>query len=467
MKTKKKNEIDEAFDTPSDVQDAPLSDEEIKILAATHEGEIDRSTLPPHDNSDLAKAKRYVKKNKFSVLFVVLTVVLLAAVIGVLAFMLHKANLGKPSKNDFSVTLGKEEFTIPYKTAMKDDVFYFDMRIVARYTDLVVSGSEGRIKFSCPDGTYVRFEDGGETATVNGTRVFLDGKAKITDKTDKSEGECLVPFTFIQKLFSNKVMGDSPSVVVKWSTKDNTVLIRRVVIKETNEPLEISFSADCFDIADDIQMRYYENLYPELAFACPKMTQLVNKSNPLGESYSPEGLLSLAETKCPFAEGREFSLVSNAARSLEVMLTDLNEALDGKEKIIVTSAYRSYEYQVKIFEKYVTDYMAAKSVSREVAEAYILKTSAKPGESEHQLGLCVDLIEYGTINLDERFGETKAFEWLSQNAFKYGFILRYPSDKVSVTGYDYEPWHYRFVGIDAATVIHEDNICLEEYLAKY
>ena len=464
MKIKNTKDNDELLGT----QEAPLTEEELKILASAQKGKLDRSTLPPQDNSDMAKAKRYVKKNKFSVLFVVITIVLLISVLGSLIAMLFITNRGKPSTNDFSVTLGKEEFTIPYKTAMKDDVFYFDMRIIAEYTGLIVSGSEGRLKFSSPDNeTYVRFENDGETATVNGTRVLLGGKAKITSKTSKSDGECLVPFTFIQKLFSNKVMGDSPSVVVKWSTKDNSVIIRRVVIKETNEPLEIKFSADCFDMADDIQMKYYEDLYPELTFCCQKMTVLVNKNNPLGTDYSPEGLISLAETSCPTVEGREFLLVSNAARSLEVMLNDLNEYLGGKEKIIVTSAYRSYDYQVKIFDKYVTDYMAAKSVTREVAEEYVLKTSAKPGQSEHQSGLCVDLIEYGTINLDERFGETAAFEWLSQNAFKYGFILRYPSGKEALTGYSYEPWHYRFVGIDAATVIHEDNICLEEYLAKY
>jgi len=189
----------------------------------------------------------------------------------------------------------------------------------------------------------------------------------------------------------------------------------------------------------------------------------------LGEAYTPEGLLSLAETQCPLPQNddRDLLLVSNAARALEVMLIDLNEHLNGEEKIVVTSAYRSYKYQEKIFEQYVSEYMSANNVGREEAEAYALKTSAPAGYSEHQLGLCVDLIEDGNTELDERFGETQAFEWLSQNAFNYGFILRYPKDKESITGYSYEPWHYRFVGIDAATVIHEDNICLEEYLAKY
>ena len=470
MKKNKTTNLDEYVGSQEELNDTPLSDEEIHLIAKAREGEIDRSTLPPYDNSDMAKAKLYIKKNKFAVLFVVLTIVLLIAVIGALVFMVYKTNLGKPSKKDFTVSLGDNEITMPYKKSVTDGVFYFDMRLIADYTGLIVSGEEGNIKFSCPDGTYVRFEDGKDTATVNGTRVFLDGTAKISPKTKDSKGECLVPFTFIQKLLSNPVVDTSPAVKAIWNKNNNTVIIRQVVYQETGEPLPMSFSPDCFDLAENVSMQYYESVYPELAFACQKMTLLVNKNNPLDATYAPEGLLSLSETQCPYAEGREFSVVSNAARALEAMITDLNKHLEetqAGEKIIVTSAYRSYDYQVKIFEKYVTDYMVAKNASREDAEAYVLKTSAKPGQSEHQSGLCVDLIEHGKINLSEEFGDTNAFTWLFENAYKYGFILRYPSGKESITGYDYEPWHYRFVGIDAATVIHEDNICLEEYLAKY
>ena len=84
-----------------------LSDDELAMLRAFQEGEIDRSTLPPHDNSDLAKAKRFAKKNKFSVIFVTLTVVLLLAVIGVLCFMLYDVISGRPSSDDVTLTLGE------------------------------------------------------------------------------------------------------------------------------------------------------------------------------------------------------------------------------------------------------------------------------------------------------------------------------------------------------------------------
>jgi D-alanyl-D-alanine carboxypeptidase len=148
------------------------------------------------------------------------------------------------------------------------------------------------------------------------------------------------------------------------------------------------------------------------------------------------------------------------------MMRDMEDALGIKGEILVTSAYRSYEYQEKLFSKYVSDLVSG-GYTAEAAIAEVMRTSARPGSSEHQSGLCVDLIEKGELSLEVTFENTGAFRWLSDNAHHYGFILRYPADKEALTGYSYEPWHYRFVGIDAATVIYEDKICLEEYLVKY
>ena len=448
-----------------------LSEEEIQILQATQEGEIDRSTLPPHDNSDVAVAKRYIKKHKLPTAMIALTVILLIAVIGFLAFMLVNMLMNRPSTDDFSVTLiagdKTEEYEIAYKSAMIDGEFYMDMRRIASFMELVVSGGNGHLKFTCADNadtdfndsTYVRFEDGSDTATINGVRVKLGGTARITDK------ECLIPYSFIEKLFSRAQVNRNPSVRTKFSSKDNTVMIRRVAYS-SGELLPLSFSADGFELAEEIQMKKYKELYPNIASACVKMTLLVNKSNPLGSEYAPEGLFSLNKMGCPTVEGRNFELVSDAAISLTAMLDALEADLGASKKVLVTSAYRSYERQEYLFHKYVDDEIAlGKSEADAIAE--VAKTSARPGESEHQSGLCVDLIEPGKLELDVSFEECEAFKWLSKNAHKYGFILRYPADKERITGYEYEPWHYRFVGIDAATVIHEDGICLEEYLSKY
>ncbi len=462
MKKDKNQKVDNNF---SDFAQRPLSDSEIEMLNASKKGKIDRSTLPPLDNSDMAQAKRFVKKNKFSTIFVALTLCLLAALFAVLGFMLIRTIINAPSKDDYTVNMGDKKTVYAYKDYSRDGEFYFDMRIIASYADLVVSGGEDNIKIKCPDGTYVEFENGNDTAVVNGTRVHLGGTAEITKKTDKSEGKCLVPFSFIEDLFSYPAEENTPGMRVIFSTDDNTVIIKRVTYGEGGDPLKITFSADCFDLAEDIQMQKDRNQNPELAFACIKRTELVNKSNPLGADYVPKGLFSLSDLGCPVAEGRDFQLDKNAAQALCVMLEDMHTAISENEQIVVTSAYRSYAYQTELWKKYMQD-LINKGYTSDAAEAELTRTSAYPGESEHQMGLCVDLIEKNKLNLDISFEETEAFKWLFENAHRYGFILRYPKGKESLTGYDYEPWHYRFVGIDAARSIHRGGICLEEYLGE-
>ncbi len=88
---------------------------------------------------------------------------------------------------------------------------------------------------------------------------------------------------------------------------------------------------------------------------------------------------------------------------------------------------------------------------------------AVPAASEHRLGLALDIVSNTYKNLDEGFAGTPAGIWLAENSYKYGFILRYPKDKEDITGIDYEPWHFRYVGVDAATVITERGITLEEF----
>lgn len=137
---------------------------------------------------------------------------------------------------------------------------------------------------------------------------------------------------------------------------------------------------------------------------------------------------------------------------------DMKEAAaaDGIE-LTVISAKRSRQYQKQLFDKEVESFIA-KGMSDEEAFEAAREWVALPGESEHNSGLAVDL-----NNLDESFEESDAFKWLSEHAHEYGFILRYPKDKVGITGVQYEPWHYRFIGVYHATQIKEKGITLEEY----
>ncbi len=123
----------------------------------------------------------------------------------------------------------------------------------------------------------------------------------------------------------------------------------------------------------------------------------------------------------------------------------------------VQSAYRSFESQTRVY---------ADDVSRN-GQAYADTDTARPGHSEHQTGLAVDISAVpARCSLDACFGETPQGRWLAANAWRFGFLLRYPADKVAVTGFTYEPWHFRYVGTPLATELHSARVAtLEEFFA--
>ena len=123
--------------------------------------------------------------------------------------------------------------------------------------------------------------------------------------------------------------------------------------------------------------------------------------------------------------------------------------------LIINSSYRSYEKQEETYNGF--SYKYGKEKADELA--------ARPGHSEHQTGLAVDITT--KLNDNEEFKDTEEFTWLKNNAYKYGFILRYPEGLEDITGYTYEPWHYRYVGADIAKKIYELNITYDEYYAFY
>ena len=145
-------------------------------------------------------------------------------------------------------------------------------------------------------------------------------------------------------------------------------------------------------------------------------------------------------------------------------LTDMLAAMEAQGlKPIVCSAYRPVEEQQALYEEKVAAYVS-EGYSQEEAEEKAGTVVAVPGTSEHHLGLAVDIVDESYQLLDEKQEQTGVQQWLLNKSWEYGFILRYPNDKSSVTGIIYEPWHYRYVGKEIAREIHEKNVTLEEYL---
>lgn len=181
--------------------------------------------------------------------------------------------------------------------------------------------------------------------------------------------------------------------------------------------------------------------YPE------EITVLVNKNYKLDPSYVPP---DLEEIGLDYAK-EDKRLRREAKNQWEQLSRDAS--LLGYQ-VIVTSAYRGYDYQEGLYQYYVD--------TKGIDSADLC--SARPGHSEHQTGLSIDVM--GSNQDYSLFAESKEFTWMITHAHEYGFILRYPLGKEKITGFQYEPWHYRYVGVEAATIIYQNNWTLEEYLQK-
>jgi D-alanyl-D-alanine carboxypeptidase len=180
---------------------------------------------------------------------------------------------------------------------------------------------------------------------------------------------------------------------------------------------------------------------------------VVNKTRPIPDAanYEPPDLVSL-RSDIPNPNG--FPLRQEAADALAVMV-DAATAEIGQQ-LVAQSGYRSYGIQVNAYNRYVGQ------LGTDGADL----TSARPGFSEHQTGMAVDILAAGSgCSLDGPcFGNTTAGQWLAANAYRFGYLLSYPADKTAITGYEYEPWHFRYIGVDLATEMHNTGVTtLEEF----
>ncbi|MGE5396067.1 MAG: M15 family metallopeptidase [Chitinophagales bacterium] len=180
------------------------------------------------------------------------------------------------------------------------------------------------------------------------------------------------------------------------------------------------------------------------------MLTLVNAENPLPDTYK-SGLKKLAN-------GLQFD-----ERAIEQLNSMLSDARAEGLSPVVCSAYRTTEYQRKLFNNQVNKQIA-KGLNRQQAEIEARKIVAYPGTSEHNLGLAADIVSLDYQQLDEKQAKTAEVKWLTEHCSEYGFILRYPEGKTDITGVIFEPWHFRYVGINAAKEIMASGQCLEEEL---
>lgn len=185
---------------------------------------------------------------------------------------------------------------------------------------------------------------------------------------------------------------------------------------------------------------------------------LVNPLYGLSESFIPEDLIQEPTSGIWICQ-----CVLHAFTKLNNRL--FNEYL---EPLSLVSGYRSYHYQQKLFERKIAFY-EQQGMALVAAKSKAAQIVAAPGHSEHQLGLAIDVTIWNMKDLEDplitSFGDTPTGQWLFENSYLEGFVLRYPKDKTHLTHITYEPWHYRYVGIEVATFMKQRGLCLEEYIA--
>jgi len=178
---------------------------------------------------------------------------------------------------------------------------------------------------------------------------------------------------------------------------------------------------------------------------------LINKTHPIPDDYE-------------FNLGTIRGDLKADLRIIPALLEMLKTASEDGVNLTVCSPYRDSHRQETLFESKLNSYTKQ---GESYLDAYRLSAQyvTVPGASEHEAGLALDIVSPSYQSLNEGFGQTQAGVWLAQNSYKFGFILRYPAEKESVTGISYEPWHFRYVGAEAAKLIFEQNLTLEEFCA--
>ena len=336
---------------------------------------------------------------------------------------------------------------VEQKIAAEGDVHTIDFIALADFCGMEKNVSTSVATFLL-NGTKAIFENGSDMAKINGINVKMPSKAAIKN------GYCLVPLSIVEQVFSG--------LTIMQSENETTITTNGKKILMVMKNIDPDYKTD---ITDYLEYIHSENEYIHI---------LLNKQNPMeDDDFTPENLVTIPKKYS--RDDKTLKLYRDAEKALEAMMQDMRAL--GFKDVQAQSAYRDYAEQQKLFNNYVNTEMD-KGLSREEAEEQANKYSALPKNSEHRTGLCVDffipsvmyeLENYGHEGKydDVGFAETETFTWLKENCWKYGFILRYPEDKVDITGYSYESWHYRFVGFEAASIIYQTGLCYEEYLENF
>ena len=443
-----------------------------------------------------ARRKKQRKKNAKifggRVLVFLAVLILICAIVGIIFLIGFNRTPDEP-KDSGKIKYyygGKEVRKSEAEESVTEDGVYICFNDLSDYLGMAESGTAQEMKFIIPaeteeDSEYIVFSSDGYTVDINGQEIRLDIPNSLRGT------EIWVTSEFVSEYMVN--------VSVTYSEKDNSVYISKIKDEENSTItvtvyLPVSFKLKSIDplppVVDPEETVETDTPVIVLPTEEDRIMEIVNNvqfitdlsgyeqyMNPQGELR--DSFLILVNTKHHLTANDippdlSYTGLHNpewkplreyAARSLEALFMEMDNSGFWGSNLAIRSAYRDYANQAYLFEYYTNREMTRNpALTREEAEAIVLTFSTRPGTSEHQTGLAVDMDTTGTLVTD--FQYTDEYKWLSENAWKFGFILRFPEDKSDITTIQFEPWHYRYVGRYHTYKIYKSGLCLEEYIEQ-
>lgn len=370
-------------------------------------------------------------KGKFAVLLIIITII--CVILGIIYFSNHKKVTFHASfkslypisyEKNIEISLGEEVPTAKdYSEFFENEIVWFNdvQEKVSKkgiYQGFVISGYWiNPIVLTVVDKNPPSIQNVKDITTYVGESLSLEEQVKIIDDS-KEEIKAVV-----KGEYSFEKEGVYPlSYEATDSSRNTTSVPFQLIVKKKETP------KSSVNSTDKKSSKGYSITYQNGAYYV-KGILIANKTYSLSSKYAPGGLTK--ETNVAFEKMKK-------------------DALKEGIHLKIISGYRSYSHQQTLYNNYV------KRDGKKAADRY----SARPGYSEHQTGLAFDV-----NSLEQSFGNTKEGKWLSDNCYKYGFVLRYPKGKETITGYMYEPWHFRYIGEEAKSLYNNGNwLTLEEYL---
>ncbi len=304
------------------------------------------------------------------------------------------------------------------------------------------------------------------TAAVIGKKTIASGKSLIKELDCKLQsiefGQEKIAVYVGDKLDVNPVaVPKNAAVSYTWELADDGVLTvsdGKIVAGTGGETI---LGVTSGEVSAQIRViAKYKPLPPESTL--PPLyydkLRIANYKNTLSPEYVPEDLIKIPDNYTA-DDYSGIYVTSQTFEAYKKLYLDMYNEINGRMHII--SAYRSYAKQNELYNKAVSRYMSQGKTSTE-ARVLALTTTQTPGNSEHQLGNTIDVSN--DTSTDHNYQDTPEGKWLAENAYKYGFIIRYPADKEDITRIAYEPWHIRYVGINHAAYMYVNHLCLEEYV---